>query len=243
MLEIIAFNVESCKIIDDAGGDRIELCAGPAEGGTTPSYGFMSAARRATTLPIFPIIRPRGGDFVYTREEFDSMLQDIVVAKELGMNGIVSGCLSTCGEVDKSMAGQIVKAAHPLPAHFHRAFDRVQDQNKSLEEIINLGFKCVLTSGGRPTVDKGSEQLARLVEQAGDRIVVMPGSGVSSNNIAALFKATGAKWFHSSARISFRDLNVFNPAAMEETTSYVMADADEIKKLTAALSAVINKEA
>ena len=236
-LEVIGFDLASCLIAETYGANRIELCANPHEGGTTPSYGMISVARRQTSIQLFPIIRPRGGDFFFSDAEFQSMITDIQQCEQLGCDGVVIGMLTKDGCVDINRCSELIQNAGAMQVTFHRAFDRVKDPLQSLEEIIDLGCARILTSGQRPNVDLGSEMLRTLVEVAGNRIMIMPGSGVRSTNILELAKFTGARAFHSSARSSHpSSMDYINPAMDEELVS-IGVDANEVRALRRILDA------
>ena len=198
--EICANSVASCRAAQDGGADRVELCAGIPEGGTTPSYGMIRSARKAIGIGLNVIIRPRGGDFLYSEEEIEEMLFDIEKAKELGADGLVFGCLLPDGSVDKKTMRILMEAAGDTPVTFHRAFDHCNDPFKALEDIIELGCARILTSGCRPTAYEGAGLLSELVQKAGDRIIIMPGCGVNERNIAETARLSGAREFHFSAR-------------------------------------------
>lgn len=198
--EICANSVASCRAAQEGGADRVELCAGIPEGGTTPSYGMIKNARESISIALNVIIRPRGGDFLYTDEELREMVYDIHMAKELGADGLVFGCLTPDGDVDMEAMRTLMDAAGDTPVTFHRAFDHSHNPLKALEEIISLGCARILTSGCRPTALEGASLLAELVKQAGDRIIIMPGCGVKENNIAEIARLSGAREFHFSAR-------------------------------------------
>lgn len=198
--EICANSVASCIAAQEGGADRVELCAGIPEGGTTPSYGMIRSAREAITIGLHIIIRPRGGDFLYSEEEIQQMLYDIDIAKELGADGLVFGCLQPDGSVDKENMKRLIEAAGDTPVTFHRAFDHTSDPFKALEDIIELGCTRILTSGCRPTALEGTGLLSELVKKAGDRIIIMPGCGIKEDNIAETARLSGAREFHFSAR-------------------------------------------
>ena len=212
--EICANSVASCIAAQEGGADRVELCAGIPEGGTTPSYGMICKARESISIGLNVIIRPRGGDFLYTRDELEEMLHDIRIAKELGADGLVFGCLRPNGSVDMEAMKPLMEAAGVTPVTFHRAFDHTSDPFKALEDIISLGCARILTSGCRPTALEGAGLLAQLVEKAEDRIIIMPGCGVNESNIAETARLSGAREFHFSARepvesgMSFRNPQV-----------------------------------
>ncbi|MEI6253591.1 MAG: copper homeostasis protein CutC [Mycobacteriaceae bacterium] len=236
-LEVIGFDLASCLIAGKHGADRIELCANPHEGGTTPSYGMIATARHCTTIALFPIIRPRGGDFLYTDLEFDSMIADVTQCEQLGCDGVVIGILLADGSVDVDRCAELIRYAGSMQVTFHRAFDRVRDPLKSLDDIIDLGCSRILTSGLRPNVDLGKDMLRVLVQAAGKRITIMPGSGVRSNNILELAQFTGAEAFHSSARSTHpSSMGYTNPAMAEELNS-IGIDANEVSELRRVLDA------
>lgn len=199
-LEIIGFTIEDCIRAQEAGASRIELCDNASEGGTTPSYGFIKEARKQLQIELYVMIRPRGGNFVYSNEEFEMMHTDISICKQLGCDGVVLGILTEENNVDIERCRQLIEEAYPMEVTFHRAFDRVQNPMEALETIVDLGCERILTSGQKPTAPEGVQLIAELVRHANDRIIIMPGSGVRSENIASLLKATGATEFHSSAR-------------------------------------------
>jgi len=212
--EICANSVASCIAAQDGGADRVELCAGIPEGGTTPSVGMIRCARESISIGLNVIIRPRGGDFLYSESEIREMAYDIKAAKGLGVDGLVFGCLCPDGSVDMENMRLLMEAAGDTPVTFHRAFDHTSDPLKALEDIIELGCARILTSGCRPTAAEGAPLLAQLVEKAGDRIIIMPGCGVNEGNIAETARLSGAREFHFSARepvesgMTFRNQNV-----------------------------------
>ena len=177
------------------------MCDNPSEGGTTPSYGFIKAAREKLSVELYAMIRPRGGDFLYSDEEFEIMKQNIAVCKELGCDGVVLGILTPEGNVDKKRCRQLIEYAYPLGVTFHRAFDRIKDPLQSIEDIIELGCERILTSGLCTKAIDGVELIKQLVLRADDRIIIMPGSGVTADNIILLAESTGATEFHSSASL------------------------------------------
>lgn len=230
-LEIAVFSVEAALAAIDAGADRIEFCENPKEGGTTSSFGSLSALISLTTKPVFPIIRPRGGDFLYTKNEFNAMRSDVLMARKLDYPGIVIGLLNADGSIDTERTKRLVDLANPMEVTFHRAFDRCKDPFKALEDIISTGCKRILTSGQVPNAADAIPLLKKLVEQAGDRIIIMPGSGVRSNNIKEIMQATGAKEIHSSARKMLPTQMLYFKATMQEELLSTGVDKDEIKKM------------
>lgn len=201
ILENCANSAESCLNAQNGGADRVELCAGIPEGGTTPSYGEIKAARKllaSTKLNV--IIRPRGGDFLYSDTEIQIMEDDIRTAKELGADGVVFGCLDCEGNVDIEKMKRLMEAAKGLSVTFHRAFDVCRNPFEALEQIISLGCDRILTSGQKPTAEEGIPLIKELVRKAKGRIIIMPGCGVREGNFQKIIKETGATEIHTSAR-------------------------------------------
>lgn len=238
LLEVIAFDLVSCAVAANAGAHRIELCANPPEGGTTPSLGMMKLARQITPLPLFPIIRPRGGDFLYTEDEFACMHRDIQMAKQIGCDGVVLGMLKSDGNIDRERTARLVDLAYPMEVTFHRAFDRARNPLEALESIIQIGCTRVLTSGQHPTALEGSEIIRQLIEAADERIIIMPGSGVRSSNLESLHEQTGATEFHSSARTQVASAMKYNSPTMKEQLTSVQLDVDEVKRLASTLQKI-----
>ncbi|MGX5689133.1 copper homeostasis protein CutC [Arcticibacter tournemirensis] len=212
-LEICANSIESALAAESGGADRIELCDNMSEGGTTPSYGTIKRCKDLLSIPVFPIIRARGGDFVYTEEEFEVMKTDVQMCKDLGCEGVVIGILKGDGNIDVDRCSELIALARPMQVTFHRAFDCCIDMKKGLEDIISLGCARVLTSGGAVHAYEGMDVIKDLVEQAGGRIIVMAGSGVNHNNVKAVIVQSGVKEIHSTAKtvIQFKDYFNINP--------------------------------
>lgn len=199
--EVCANSVESCVEAQRGGADRVELCAGIPEGGTTPSYGDIVMARKLLiTTKLHVIIRPRGGDFLYSDLEREIMLEDVRMARRLGVDGVVFGVLTSDGDIDMDFMRQLMAESEGMSVTFHRAFDVCRNPFLALEQIIELGCDRILTSGQMPKAEDGVDLLKQLVEKAGDRIIIMPGCGVNAGNIAKIAQITGAKEFHFSAR-------------------------------------------
>ncbi len=230
-LEVIGFTIESCLIAQAAGAHRIELCDNPSEGGTTPSYGFIKTARENLSIELYPIIRPRGGDFLYSEIEFEVMKADIQICKNLGCDGVVIGMLNSDGTVDKQRCKQLVDIAQPMGVSFHRAFDRTKDPFKALEDIISIGCERILTSGQKSVATDGAALLNELVKQANGRIIIMPGSGVRSDNVETLVKKTNATEFHTSARTYADSKMEFINESMDEQLTSVTTLSNEIKTI------------
>ena len=236
ILEIAAFSIEAALNALAAGADRIEFCENPMEGGTTPSYGSLLLLSQITKQPVFPIIRPRGGDFLYTDREFQVMQNDLMACKQLGFKGAVIGLLNADGTIDTKRTAALVQAAGNMELSFHRAFDRCKDPFVALEQLIDLGCKRILTSGQVPNVVNAIPMIQTLVEKANDRIVILPGSGVRADNIAGIVTATGAKEMHSSARKAMASKMEFNQPTMQENMHYFDVDTVEIKAMLAAIN-------
>ena len=198
--EICANSVASCIAAQEGGADRVELCAGIPEGGTTPSYGMIRNARESIDIGLNVIIRPRGGDFLYSEDEIREMIYDIRTAKELGADGLVFGCLTPEGDVDMPLMKRLMECAGETPVTFHRAFDHTRDPFKALEDITELGCCRILTSGCQPTAYEGAPLIARLIIAAQDRIILMPGCGITEYNIREIYNITQAHEYHFSAR-------------------------------------------
>lgn len=228
LLEVIAYCVEACSIAGSAGADRIELCDNPGDGGTTPSLGMIRMARKKTGIPLFPIIRPRGGDFLYSDDEFNIMQADILTCKDAGCDGVVLGILQADGTVDRERTSRLVECAYPMEVTFHRAFDSVRDPLEALEAVIACGCDRILTSGLRPTAFEALPLLRELNEKAAGRIIIMPGSGVRPGNIVETVQRTGVTELHSSAASrSVGGMSYFNPQLKDRPT-YVLPDAGEV---------------
>jgi copper homeostasis protein len=237
ILEIAVFNIESALLAAKARADRIELCENPSDGGTTPSYGTLKTIREKINIPVFPIVRARGGDFLYSNDEFEVMKKDISLIKDLGFEGVVIGLLKKDGTIDIQRTTKLVELAYPLEVTFHRAFDRAAEPLQALEDVIKCGCQRILTSGQVPNAFDGKELIKQLIQQADDRIIIMPGSGVRSNNIQSLIEYTGAEELHSSARKIVPSQMQFLKEPMKENLENISADVDEIKKMKEALNA------
>jgi copper homeostasis protein len=199
-LEICVDTIASVRVCAAAGADRIELCAGLVEGGTTPSSAFLRAARQAFSGKIMAMLRPRAGDFLYSDDEFALMLDEIDGFRHDGADGIVFGMLTADGAIDAVRSKSIVERAKGLDLTFHRAFDVSRDLSESLETLIALGVPRVLTSGGCPDVMAGLDNIANLVKQAAGRISILPGGGVRPELIPEIVRSTGVTEVHLSAR-------------------------------------------
>ncbi len=240
-LEICANSVASAIAAQKGGANRIELCDNLYEGGTTPSYGQIEWCVKNLDIEVWPLIRPRGGNFIYTKEEVDVILKDIRSCKRIGCTGIVTGILNQNNDIDIDACRKFMEHAYPLPIAFHRAFDLTKDLFKSLEEIIDLGFVRILTSGGHSDALSGKDKIALLVKQSDGRIAVMPGAGVNSANILEIATATGAKSFHTTAKeditsLHFDQNNSISMGTSSTTTQLYQTSISEVKLLKVLLN-------
>ena len=238
IIEIATSDFLTTKSAVEGGADRIELCANLAEGGTTPSYAHIKKCREAFDIALFPIIRPRGGDFLYTKDEFEIIKNDIKLCNDLGCEGIVIGLLNMDGTIDVARTSELIGLAYPMDVTFHRAFDRCKDPFVALEELIEIGCQRILTSGQKPTVSEGVDLIAELNKKADDRIVIMPGSGVRKENIKMLAEKTGCIEFHSSLRGKAKSpMQFIHPAFANSEESYSNNEIspDEVRALRNAL--------
>jgi copper homeostasis protein len=197
LLEISVDTLDKAVAAERGRADRIELCADLSVGGLTPDSKMLRSVREKVRIPIFPMIRPRPGDFVYSAAEFAEMKRSVAVAKEAGMNGVVLGLLQEDRRVDVRRTCELVELARPLPVTFHRAFDDTANLDEALEDVIQTGAARILTSAGAKTALQGAGKLAELVVTARDRILIVPGAGISAANITRVKQQTGAREFHS----------------------------------------------
>jgi copper homeostasis protein len=222
-LEICAQSITSALIAQEGGADRIELCAALELGGLTPSYALILAAKQRLSIPIHVLIRPRAGDFTYSDDEYALIKQDILFCREQGVEGVVVGVLDETHELDKEKMAELRDLARPMDITCHRAIDRTPDPSVSLAVLMDLGYDRVLTSGGAENVALGSDKLADMVRLASDTIEVMPGGGVTVENILSLLEKTGASDIHLSAKHFLTDKNCWE------------TDLAEVKKVVAIL--------
>ena len=199
IIEVCAYSLESCINAQAGGAGRIELCGGLGEGGTTPSAGLIELVREHVQIPLFVMIRPRGGDFVYDVFEEEIMKKDIALAKKLGADGVVLGILHADGQVNIERTKEMVEFAHPMKVTFHRAFDLTPNPIKALKAVIETGAERILTSGQKPSAIEGIELLRQLAKEAGNAIEIMAGGGVNHHNAVALAEA-GVHALHLTAK-------------------------------------------
>ena len=244
LVEAAVESVAGAIVAERAGAQRIELCANLTDGGTTPSGGTIAAAVARVKAPVFVMIRPRGGDFLYTSVELDVMTRDIATARSLGAHGIVLGVLTRDGTVDVERTRALVEAARPLPVTFHRAFDLTIDLGEALESVIACGIARVLTSGGAPRAADGIERLAALVRRGGARITVMPGGGISATNAVTIIQKSGSREIHvggtipvaSEMRFRRPEVSFARPPMPDEYT-LTIADEGRLRGVIEAVSA------
>lgn len=246
-IEICANSVESAVKAQQAGAYRVELCAGIPEGGTTPSFGEIRMARQLLhQTKLHVIIRPRGGDFLYSPIEQEIMLHDIKVARQLGADGVVFGCLTAEGDVDVPLMKKLLNGVGEMSVTFHRAFDMCSNPKEALEQIIDLGIDRILTSGQEETAEKGIPLLKELVELADGRIIIMPGCGVNAGNIRKIAEETGTSEFHFSGRSAIESGMIYRNSKVSmggtvkiEEYVHELTDPDKVK---AALSELAQKD-
>ncbi|WP_443938931.1 copper homeostasis protein CutC [Pedobacter sp. MW01-1-1] len=241
MLEICANGYESALAAQNGGANRVELCDNLAEGGTTPSYAQIALAKKNLQIEIWPIIRPRGGDFLYSDVEFELMKEDIKICKALQCDGVVIGILKADGCIDKERCAALVELAKPMPVSFHRAFDMTNNLEKALEDLIDLNITRVLSSGAAASALEGAATLRKLVEHARGRITIMPGAGINAENIKKLKELTGASDFHASAKefvaskMEFRNASS-KMGSIEDEYQYELSSVNKIRSLLKVLT-------
>ena len=201
-MEVCVDSVESAVNACKGGACRLELCAALSEGGLTPTPGMLRIIKSVVTIPVFVMLRPRSGDdFVYSSYEVEVMKNDAVVLKEWGADGFVFGALTASGDIDKNVCKEIMNIVSPLPATFHRAFDVCRDVTMALSTVIELGFSRILTSGQELTASEGIPVIKKLILNADGRIIIMPGAGITRVSVGEILQQTGAREFHSSAKV------------------------------------------
>jgi copper homeostasis protein len=199
LLEIIACSTEDCRLAEQGGADRIELCAAIELGGLTPSYGLAAQARKSCKLPLMAMVRPRSGGFAYTEHEMDAMYRDAQAFLALGIEGLVFGVITDDAKIDMAKNGRLIKAGEVAEKVLHRAFDLLADQFEGLEQAIDLGFTRILTSGGAASILEGADQFKRLMDAAKGRIELLPGGGIEASNLQEVLAKTGASQVHMTA--------------------------------------------
>ena len=244
-LEVCANGYESALAAQSGGAKRVEFCDNLAEGGTTPSYGQIAYAKKNLSIEIWPIIRPRGGDFLYSDMEFELMKEDIKIFKSLSCEGIVTGILKADGNIDKDRTAELIELAKPMNVAFHRAFDMSNDMEKALEDLIDLGIVRVLTSGGASSAINGAENLSKLVKQANGRITIMPGAGINKDNLKILISKTGASNYHASAKLFVKSKMLYRNTdtkmgSIEDEYQYELTSTDVVEQLVSIINQEVN---
>lgn len=236
LLEIAANSLASAEAAQAGGAGRVELCSALELGGLTPSHAQIALTRERLHIPLYVLIRPRAGDFLYSEAEVEVMLRDIETCVTLGCDGVVLGALDACGSVDMPRCRALVAAARTLGVTFHRAFDLSRDPVRALEDVAALGCARVLTSGAQASAVDGAALIRDLVRQANGRLAVMPGAGVTAQNIAALSAATGAREFHASAKGRLPSgMRHRRPLLDDMQGGELRSDAEQVRALVAAL--------
>ena len=239
IIEIATTDFSTTKNALEGGANRIELCAALSDGGTSPTFGTIKKCRELFDVQLFPIIRPRPGDFLYSDEEFEIMISEVTLSKELGCDGIVIGLLDADGTINLKRTAKLISIAYPMEVTFHRAFDRCKNPFEAMEQLIEIGCQRILTSGQQPMAPQGVDLIAALVKSADERIVIMPGSGVRKENIKDLAQKTGAVEFHSSLRGTQKgSMQFIHPAFAGSNESYSnpFIDPQEVTALRNALN-------
>ena len=246
LVEICVDSLESATIAEASGAGRIELCSALSEGGVTPSAGLLEAVLNNISIDVYVIIRPRGGDFLYSDHDFSVMRRDIERAGEMGAEGIVTGILYRDGTVDVDRTALLVEYAGPMQVTFHRAFDLCREPKRALEDIISAGASRILTSGQARTAIEGAAVIKDLIAMAGGRVTIMPGGGISEYNVALLANTTGAREYHLSGRrqadslMTFRRKGIYlGDARLQAEYSGKIADADRIRSVIMILGGIV----
>ncbi|XP_064385974.1 copper homeostasis protein cutC homolog isoform X3 [Halichondria panicea] len=242
-MEVCIDSVESAVNAEMGGANRLELCACLGEGGTTPTLGMLRIVKKSTKLPVFVMIRPRGGDFLYSNNEFRIMKEDIRILKEGGSDGFVFGILTPEGCIDAKRVEELISLSRPLPVTFHRAFDMIKEPSDCLETLIQLGVDRLLTSGCEQNAFKGAPLIKSLVKQANGQISIMPGGGITEDNLEQILTETGVNEFHCSARVSVESRMVYRNEQVCMGTSHGSSEfslkttgVDRVKRLVAIAS-------
>lgn len=236
LLEVCAGSLSSALNAQRGGARRVELCENLKEGGITPSPGFIQQAVKLLDIPIFVLIRPRSGDFLYSNDEFELMKMDVLFCKEFGADGVVLGILKSDGRVNKERTAELIRIAYPMQVTFHRAFDMTRDPFRAMEDIINLGIKRILTSGQAANALEGADLITELITLAAGRIIIMPGGGINEENILELKNKTKAHEFHASlrspvkSRMQFRNEKTSMGKAGEDEYTWLETDAERVKR-------------
>jgi copper homeostasis protein len=238
--EICVDSIAGVRSAREAGAERVELCGNLLEGGTTPSLGMILVARKVADIKLHVMIRPRGGDFLYDEDEIATMEADIASAKSAGVDGVVFGALTRDGRVDGDVTERLIARAKPVSVTFHRAFDMTPEPLIALETLIELGVDRILTSGQEPTAYEGADRIAELVKASVDRLIIMPGGGINSRNVARVAAITGASEIHFAARVPTPSPMRYRRADMYMGGELRPPEYDRLETTPAAVGAVIN---
>ncbi|XP_041735064.1 copper homeostasis protein cutC homolog isoform X1 [Coregonus clupeaformis] len=240
LMEVCVDSVESAINAEGGGAGRLELCSSLLEGGITPSIGLLQVVKQYVRIPVYTMIRPRGGDFLYSDWEVEVMRKDIELVKSHGADGLVLGALTEDGRIDAELCMELLAVSRPLPVTFHRAFDMVHDPVVALETLVSLGFERVLTSGCDCSALEGLPLIKRLVEQAKGRITIMPGGGITERNLQRILEGSGVLEFHCSARSSKDSAMKFRNSCVNMGASLTapeyglkVADVSKVRSLNA----------
>ena len=240
IVEVCANSFSSALAAQKAGAHRIELCSSLNSGGLTPSAGTIKSVLKTLDIPVFVLIRPRAGDFLYSREEFEVMKEDIIYAKNRGAAGVVLGILNADAEIDVERCSELVSLAKPMQVTFHRAFDRVMSSSSALEDVIKTGATRILTSGLSEKAVNGKQTIRKLVEQANGRIAIMAGGGINPQNAAEIVSDTGVKEIHASCSVSLNSKMTWliRFSSFDLGYSHTVADAATIRKMLDSINTV-----
>jgi copper homeostasis protein len=244
-LEICIDSLRSALVAQEAGASRVELCDNLIEGGTTPSYGTIMAVREKLRIGLNILVRPRGGDFLYSEDEYDILCRDAEICRKAGADGVVIGFLTKDGDIDTIRTAELVRLAGPMSVTFHRAFDMCRDPYQGLKDLIGCGVARILTSGQKRIAEEGIDLLSELVNRSSDKIIIMPGSGINENNIESIASKTGAREFHLSARkvvpglMQYRkpEITMGGVEGYDEFSGRI-ADLEKIKKVISILGKI-----
>jgi copper homeostasis protein len=243
LLEVCAGDIDSVIAAANGGAHRVELCSALVEGGVTPSIGFIKQALKVNGIKVHVLIRPRGGDFLYTKEEVDIMVDDVIACREAGVHGVVIGALTADGHIDVDVCRRLVEAAgHDINITFHRAFDLCADPIEALDQIIALGCNRLLTSGQAASAIEGVDMLAKLVQHANGRLTILAGGGVSASNAAQIIAQSGTNEVHASARstvgskMTYRKDGVSMGAPDSDEYARKVTDVEIVKNILAAIN-------
>jgi copper homeostasis protein len=212
LIEACVDSIDSASMAELGGADRVELCGELLQGGVTPSAGLIGAVCERINIPVFALVRPRTGDFLYDDDELDVMLRDIEIIRSLNVEGIVLGALTRDGDIDIGTMYTLIAAAGDMNVTFHRAFDFVKDQRVALEALIEIGVDRVLTSGGAPTALDGARMLAELVDQGGSDITILAGGGITAANVGDVVRVSGVKEVHVRASATVKSEMTYQPS-------------------------------